>query len=188
MSNRHTESKKTQLEFCPCLLAVRVGPCIHWPSSNSGLVPSAAKIVKSGRGGLGHQGNLLFAEGTAGGWQMHKSRASWHLVLPGDHTKGDLRSLGEYVVPSPGGRRFVCCLLCCMEGQEVPGISSSAQSPACRPTQGAGSLLAKVTGMGRPQGPQKLLSQARVSNAASQFPSRFSSHTSSGSLQPGLLC
>lgn len=67
MSNRHTESKKTQLEFFPCLLPVRVGLCIRWPSSNSGLIPSAAKTVKSGRGGLGHQGHVLFAEGTAWG-------------------------------------------------------------------------------------------------------------------------
>lgn len=100
------EFKKTQLEFCPCLLPVRVGLCIHWPSSNLGLVPSAAKIVKSGRGGLGHQRHLLFAEGTARGWQMHKSRASWPLVLPGDHTKEDLRRQGECVVPSLGG--LVC--------------------------------------------------------------------------------
>lgn len=43
------ESKKTQLEVRGCLLPVRVGPSVHWPSLCLGLVLSTAKAARSGR-------------------------------------------------------------------------------------------------------------------------------------------
>lgn len=170
MSNRHTESKKTQLELCPCLLPVRVGLSSHWPSLCLDLVPSATKTVGSGRGGSGHQGHLLFAEGGLPGVDK--------CICPGWETfKKGLRRLGECSVPSLGGY-----LLCCMEGQEVRGISGIAQGPACRPAQGEGSLLAKVREMGRP----------RVHRSCSHGPVRrslsVSLPVSLPFLQPGLLC